>query len=226
MLGGVGMARKKSRQTGPIYFTTFQVAKYLGVSAPTVVNWVNSGLLLAHRTPGGHRRIKREDIVAFAKEHEYPLSAELLNGAAPTSTEASGGQKVLIVDDDPDFNAVVRAFLEARGGFDVECAESGFSAGLTVARFRPQVILMDIWMPDMDGVEVLRMLQGDPEMREIPVIACTSVRDAHTEERVRRERFVGYVEKPLDLSRLVAVISDAIAGRTGMIERRKESLVR
>ena len=51
------MARKKSSYDGPVYYTTYQVAKFLGVSLPTVVNWVNNGLLAAHRTPGGHRRI-------------------------------------------------------------------------------------------------------------------------------------------------------------------------
>ena len=52
------MARKRQENHGPSYFTTFQVAKFLGVSPPTVVNWVNSGLLVAHRTPGGHRRMR------------------------------------------------------------------------------------------------------------------------------------------------------------------------
>lgn len=219
------MARKKSRQTGPVYFTTFQVAKCLGVSPPTVVNWVNGGLLVAHRTPGGHRRIKREDIVAFAREHEYPLAPEILGGGGPVP-ELTGAHKVLVVDDEPDFSSMVREYLERRGGFDVEVADSGFAAGLTIARFRPQVILMDLFMPDMDGFEVLRMLQEDPEMRVIPVIACTAYRDPHVEERVRREAFVGYMEKPLRLDRLVDVITDAIAGRTGMIQKGTERVAR
>ena len=73
------MARRKSNFSGPTYYTTYQVAKHLGVSLPTVVNWVNSGLLAAHRTPGGHRRIARNDIIAFAREHNYPLSREFLD---------------------------------------------------------------------------------------------------------------------------------------------------
>ena len=209
------MARKKSRQTGPVYFTTFQVAKCLGVSPPTVVNWVNSGLLTAHRTPGGHRRIKREDIITFARENEYPLAPDLLGGSP-----ASMGRKVLIVDDEPDFSGMVRDYLVLKGGYDVEVAESGFAAGLTIARFKPHFIVMDILMPDMDGFEVLRMLQDDPEMRAIPVIACTNYGDPHIEERVRREAFIGYLEKPhMRLERLMDVISDAINGKTGTFYR-------
>jgi excisionase family DNA binding protein len=204
------VARKKSRQTGPVYFTTFQVAKALGVSPPTVVNWVNSGLLVAHRTPGGHRRIKREDIVAFAREHEYPLSDEISAG-----TGTSGSRKVLIVDDDPDFSSMVRDYLTLKGGYEVEVAESGFAAGVAVARLKPQVILMDIRMEGMNGFDALRMLQEDPEMRAIPVIACSETTDATELERVRREAFVGFMQKTPRLDRYIEVITDAINGRSG-----------
>ena len=205
------MARKRSEQKGPTYFTTFQVARHLGVSPPTVVNWVNSGLLTAHRTPGGHRRIAREDILSFARDHDYPLAAEL---SAGSPVPAPVGRKVLIVDDEPDFCAMVRDYLQLRGGFEVEVADSGFSAGLTVARFRPGVILMDILMPDMDGFEVVRMLRKDPEMRNIPVIACTAYRDPQIEERVRRDGFNGFMLKPIKLDQLLAIMEDAGFGST------------
>ncbi|MFZ5478045.1 MAG: response regulator [Myxococcota bacterium] len=204
------MARKKSRQTGPVYFTTFQVAKALGVSPPTVVNWVNSGLLVAHRTPGGHRRIKREDIVAFAREHEYPLADEISAGNG-----SPGSRKVLIVDDDPDFSSMVSQYLTVKGGYEVEVAESGFAAGVAVARLKPQVILMDIQMEGMNGFEALRMLQDDPEMRNIPVVACSVTKEPNELERIRREAFVGFIQKTERLDRYVEVISDAINGRSG-----------
>jgi excisionase family DNA binding protein len=201
------MARKRSDRTGPTYFTTFQVAKMLGVSPPTVVNWVNGGLLTAHRTPGGHRRIARDDIARFADEHHYPLAAEL-----STAPPISSGKKVLIVDDEPDFCAMVKDYLSLRGGFEVEIADSGFSAGLTVARFRPGVILMDILMPDMDGFEVVKMLRQDPEMRAIPVIACTAYKDPQIEERVRREGFNGFMLKPIKLDSLLTAMEQALHG--------------
>lgn len=199
------MARKRSEQTGPTYFTTFQVARHLGVSPPTVVNWVNGGLLTAHRTPGGHRRIAREDIVAFARSHDYPLSGDL---AEATPALPRAGRKVLIVDDEPDFCAMVRDYLQLRGGFEVEVADSGFSAGLTVARFRPGIILMDILMPDMDGFDVVRMLRKDPEMRDIPVVACTAYRDPQIEDRVKREGFNGFLLKPIKLDQLLVMLQE------------------
>lgn len=193
------MPRRKTQLDGPTYYTTYQVARFLGVSLPTVVNWVNSGLLVAHRTPGGHRRIAKNDVIAFAREHSYPLSPEFV--------EALGGRrKVLIVDDEADFSEMVRDYLTIKGALEVEVAESGFQAGYTVARFRPDLILMDILMPDMDGFQVLRMLRDGADTRHIPVIACTAYRDPAMDVRIREEKFDGFVEKPLKLEGLLELV--------------------
>ncbi len=195
------MARRKTGIQGPQYFTTFQVAKLLGVSPPAVVNWVNQDLLKAHRTPGGHRRIAQDELVRFALEHNYPLPPELQSDIEPAKW------KVLVVDDEEDFCEMVREYLAIKGGFQVEVATSGFAAGLTVARFMPHIILMDIMMPDMDGFEVLHKLRSDESTRAIPVIACTAFRDPLIEKRIHAENFDGFVQKPLKLDVLLEVIT-------------------
>ena len=206
------MARRRDESAGPTYFTTFQVAKFLSVSPPTVVNWVNSGLLFAHRTPGGHRRLRGADVVAFARAYNYPVPPALLAAdvAAVTPSTPTTARRVLIVDDERDFAQTVADYLELKGGYEVEIADSGFAAGLALARFRPSVVLMDILMPDMDGFEVLRMLRGDPSLGATPVIACTAYRDATIEERVRTEGFDGYLEKPIKFERLLDAVEEAI----------------
>jgi excisionase family DNA binding protein len=191
------------RITRPSLLSTHQVAQYLGVSAPTVVNWVNTGRLEAVRTPGGHRRIAKDDVVSFARSHGYPVPAEL----------AANTGRVLLVDDEPDFSTLVREYLTNRGGLEVEVADSGFAAGLAIARFRPAVVLMDILMPDMDGFQVLRMLRSDPDMRSIPVVAVTAFRDEGIEERVLREGFAAYVEKPVRLDKLTRLVQAILEGR-------------
>ena len=199
------MPRRKNHLDGPTYYTTYQVAKFLGVSLPTVVNWVNSSLLVAHRTPGGHRRIARNDLLSFARENDYPLSRDFLEQTT------KGSRKVLVVDDEVDFSEMVRDYLVFKGGFEVEVAQSGFQAGYTVARFKPDIILMDILMPDMDGFEVHRRLRSDPETRHIPVIACTAYRDPVVNARIEEMKFDGFVEKPLKLDALLELIKKHVA---------------
>jgi excisionase family DNA binding protein len=197
------MAPRKKTTTGPTYYTTYQVSKVLGVSLPTVVNWVNSNLMAAHRTPGGHRRIGRNDLIAFARQNNYPLSDEFL-------AQSGGKQKVLVVDDEEDFSDMVRDYLALKGKYIVEVADSGFTAGYTVARFKPDLILMDIMMPDMDGFEVLRMLRGSRDTRHIPVIACTAFSDELIEQRIKDEKFEDFIQKPLKLDELMALIEKTI----------------
>ena len=83
------------------------------------------------------------------------------------------GQKILVVDDNPDAVAIVKGVLEARG-FTVTAAERGASALESVAADRPDVILLDIMMPDMSGLEVLEKLKATPATAMIPVILLTA----------------------------------------------------
>ncbi len=186
----------------PKYYTTFQASKQLGVSLATVVNWINAGLLTAHRTVGGHRRIAAEDLAAFARSYNMPLDDEL--------EEAHGGPpRVLVVDDDADLLETVRTMLEAGRGYQVETACSGFAAGLAVARFRPDAILLDIRMPGMDGFEVVQQLRRERPGKGVPVIACTVYADPEMQERISKE-FDGLLEKPIDLDALFASMDQAL----------------
>lgn len=205
--------RRRGRPPGKIeetpgYLTTYQVSKLLGVSLPTVVNWINQGRLQAHRTPGGHRRIARPDLIEFARNFNYPL-LEVLDARDDKRA------RVLVVDDEQDFSAMVREYLSMKGNYDVEVADTGFAAGYTVARFKPDIILMDIMMPDMDGFEVLRMLRASRETLHIPIIACTAYRDILIERRISEESFDGLIRKPLKLDELLHIIQDSLARRQG-----------
>lgn len=186
----------------PKYYTTFQASKQLGVSLATVVNWINAGLLTAHRTVGGHRRIAAEDLAAFARSYNMPLDDEL-------ELAHGGPPRVLVVDDDVDLLETVRTMLETGRGYQVETACSGFAAGLAVARFRPDAILLDIRMPGMDGFEVVQQLRRERPGKGVPVIACTAYADPEMQERIGEE-FDGLLEKPIDLDALFAAMDQAL----------------
>jgi excisionase family DNA binding protein len=143
------------------FYTTYEAAHLLGVSLPTVVNWIKARRLKAHRTPGGHRRIAREDLAAFMLRHGMPLPAEL-DGAVETRRKA-----LVLGAPGPAREGLVRQLAEA--GFAVEQASHGFPAGAAVARFRPDVVVLAAESPD--GGETLAGLRADREVAAVPVVA-------------------------------------------------------
>ena len=97
------------------FLTTHQASRLLGVSLPTVVNWIEAGRLSAHRTPGGHRRISREDLIRFSRDFSYPLPDEF--------TEQSGPVRILMIDSDRDLGEMVRDYLLMQDGFEVRITD-------------------------------------------------------------------------------------------------------
>ncbi|MDP2311342.1 MAG: response regulator [Pseudomonadota bacterium] len=221
------MPRRRSQEPEKIVFTTFDVAEIFSVSPPTVVNWVNGGLLTAHRTPGRHRRISKAEVIRFAKDHGFPPpfgpDGQLplpLPQAPPAAVMAPPAlSRVLIVEDEPALCRLWRDYLLVIGGYEVEFAFSGFKAGLLVERFKPEVILLDIKLDQnsptaMDGFQLLSMLESDPRTRSIAIIACTGSTDPRIEALVQRGALVGHLRKPFPLSQLSEAVADALAGRT------------
>ncbi len=142
------------------FYTTFEAARLLGVSLPTVVNWIKARRLKAHRTPGGHRRIAEEDLASFMLRHGMPVPPEL-SGAAPERRKA-----LVIGEPGPAREGAVR--LLAATGDAADQASPGFAAGAASARFAPDVVVLQADGPD--GGEVLRALRLDRELAAVPVV--------------------------------------------------------
>jgi excisionase family DNA binding protein len=142
------------------FYTTHDAARLLGVSLPTVVNWIGARRLKAHRTPGGHRRIAREDLAAFMVRQGIPLPEELC-GAAPAR------RKVLVLGEaGPVREGLVRQLAGA--GYAAEQASPGFAAGAAAARFEPEVVVVCPTSPDGGDLAALR---SDRELAGVPAIA-------------------------------------------------------
>jgi two-component system cell cycle response regulator DivK len=106
---------------------------------------------------------------------------------------------VLIVDDNEQNAKLVRDVLQAAGFRTIE-AETGAEALRRASVDRPDVILLDIRLPDLDGSEVARRLKGDPRTADIPVVALTSLALAEGGEWFLEAGFDGYLEKPIDVN--------------------------
>ena len=194
-------------------FTPFEVATLLGVSPVTVRQWAQKGLIEARTTAGGHRRFTREAVIAFAERMAMTLPAELAAETART--------RVLIVDDDRQLNAMLVALLRARmPDAEVASAFDGFDAGRQVHRLKPALVLLDIMMPGIDGVEVCRQIKADAELARTRVIAMTGHFTPELEQRVLAAGAEALLKKPfstdelLRACRLTDVTTDWTRNRT------------
>jgi excisionase family DNA binding protein len=176
------------RPTGgdPDWLTLGQAAKYLGVAQSTIRKWSDQGLLSAFYTPGGHRRFRRRDLDSFL--------ARSGPGGRP-------GPLVLIVDDDPGVRRHVRVSLEAEG-YSVREAGDAAEGMAVLEEERPDLILLDVMMPQVDGWEMLRQVQERHGAGAIPVIMFSGRTDEGAEEAASRGA-QGFVGKPFDAEQLV-----------------------
>jgi excisionase family DNA binding protein len=193
-------------------FTTFEAAKLCHVSPLSIINWVNAGRLPAFRTPGGHRRIRREDLIRFMRDNGMPLPEELREG--------SGRTRVLVVDDEASIREVLTEHLTTRENpYEVMAAADGFEAGRLVATFRPDVVLLDLRMPGMDGFQVCRTIKADPETSNTVVIAMTGYYTPETEARILECGAMRCIAKPIEPSALGTQIDQLFQQGTGPRQR-------
>ncbi len=197
-----------------LVFTTFEAAKLCHVSPLSIINWVNAGKLPAFRTPGGHRRIRRDDLVRFMKESGIPVPEAIREG--------SGRPKVLVVDDEPSIRRVLEEYLTSRPNpYAVSTAADGFEAGRLVASFRPDVVLLDLRMPGLDGFQVCRTIKADAEGAGVIVIAMTGYHTPETEQKILECGALRCVAKPIEPSALATLIDDLVE-RAGPRARRRK----
>ena len=195
-------------------FTTFETAKLCHVSPLSIINWVNAGRLPAFRTPGRHRRIRREDLVRFMRDTGMPLPEELREG--------SGKPKVLVVDDDANIREVLSEHLATRSTpYEVQTAANGFEAGRLVAAFRPDVVLLDLKMAGLDGFQVCRTIKADPDTSNTVVIAMTGYYSPETEARILECGAIRCFAKPVEPSTLSSFIDSVFEQQAGAKSRRR-----
>lgn len=197
-------------------FTTFETAKLCHVSPLSIINWVNAGRLPAFRTPGGHRRIRRDDLIRFMKDNGIPLPDELQEG--------SGKQRVLVVDDDASIRDLLSEHLKSRTpSYEVAVAADGFEAGRLVATFRPDVVLLDLRMPGLDGFQICRTIKAAPESSGTTVLAMTGFYSPEIEARILECGALRCFAKPVDPETLASCIDGVFEQRAAKGKRRRRS---
>lgn len=187
------MGRKK-------FYTTSDVAKICNVHRNTIIGSIRKGLLKIYRTPGGHARVAEDDLMAFCRERNLPIN---LRG--------SRNDKVLVVDDDPLLTRVIRVGLE-KHNYRVRIAENGYDAGFLTIDWKPDVMLLDIMLPDIQGDLVAARVRESSQTADLPIIGMSAYNDQSKIDRLLEAGADDFLPKPFEVQelkrRIAALIGD------------------
>jgi excisionase family DNA binding protein len=182
-------------------YTTGEAAEICRVSQQTIIRCFDSGKLEGFRVPGSKfRRIPQASLFKFMKDNKIPLDG----------FKSSGKIKVLVVDDDAEIVELISDVLTRDGRYEVKTASSGYTAGIATQQFRPDVILLDYMLPDVNGNIVCQTIRKNPEFEHIKIIIVSGVIKQNEIERLLDAGAQGFVKKPFNISDLTAKITEVL----------------
>ncbi len=174
-------------------FTTGEAAKICKVSQQTIIRCFDNGSLKGFRVPGSRfRRIPRDQLFAFMRD----------NGI-PTDALESGKRKVLIVDDDEELVELMHDVFARDGRFDIKTANNGFDAGMQVREFRPDLVILDVMLPDINGREVCHRIRCDDTLEAVKIICISGMVEQERIADLMRSGADDFMGKPFDVDKLL-----------------------
>jgi excisionase family DNA binding protein len=186
-------ARKGVDERMKTVFTTGEAAKICKVSQQTIIRCFDNGQLKGFRVPGSRfRRIPREALYRFMKD----------NGI-PTDALESGKRKVLLVDDDAELVEVILKFLDEDGRFETRVAQNGFDAGMMVKEYHPDLIVLDVMLPDINGKEVCHRVRADTSLEDVRILCMSGMVE---EDKIQELKLAGaddFIPKPFEVEALI-----------------------
>lgn len=188
----------------PRKFTTMEVGRMLGVNYTTVNNWIRAGKLPAYQTPGGHRRIMEDELREFLSKFGMPAPPEL-----------NDRPRILIVDDEASYLNMLKRWFERYTDYNVSATGNSVEALLIAGEEKPALMLLDILMPGMDGVEVCKMIKSRPGTRVIKVIGISGKADAETRKELIAAGALECLDKSLAMPELMEIVDRYLRGRVG-----------
>jgi excisionase family DNA binding protein len=177
-------------------FTTGEAAEICQVSQQTIIRCFDAGRLKGFRVPGSRfRRIPREELLRFMRDNDIPV--DRLD---------SGKRRVLVVDDDP---AIVELFVDVLGRdgrYEVTTASTGYDAGVMTESFRPDLMLLDYMLPDVNGNVVCQTVRKNPDLTGMKIIIVSGVVNADEVDQLMQAGADEFVKKPFNIQKLMGRI--------------------
>jgi len=178
--------------------TTGEVARICNVAPRTVSKWFDSGQLRGYRIPGSKdRRIPLDHLVRFMRAHGIPL-----NGL-------DGNQKrVLVLEGDAGLGETIRTALASNRGYEVATAASAFEAGALAAELKPQVLVVDVSLPDVSPPVLVRWLRGSASLQDTGLIGVAGSLTEGQGQALLQQGFDAYLCKPFEIRELIQLIEN------------------
>jgi two-component system, OmpR family, response regulator len=181
-------------------FTTGEAAKICKVSQQTIIRCFDNGSLKGFRVPGSRfRRIPRDQLFSFMKD----------NGI-PTDALEDGKKKLLIVDDDQDLVELMQDAFARDGRFEIRTANNGFAAGMGVKEFRPDIVVLDVMLPDINGKEVCHRVRSDKTLDSVKIICISGMIEQEKVADLRAAGADDFLQKPFTVDRLIDRVCDLL----------------
>ncbi|MEO8271034.1 MAG: response regulator [Aureliella sp.] len=181
-------------------FTTGEAAKICKVSQQTIIRCFDNGSLKGFRVPGSRfRRIPRDQLFSFMKD----------NGI-PTDALENGKKKLLIVDDEQDLVELMADAFARDGRFEIRTANNGFDAGMQVREFRPDIVVLDVMLPDINGREVCQRVRSDTTLDSVKIICISGMIEQDKVADLRAAGADDFVQKPFTIDRLIERVCDLL----------------
>ncbi len=177
------------------YYSTSEVANILNVAVGSVINWVDSREINAVITPGGHRKIPFRDLVNFLESHNYEIPSEIAEE-----------KDVFLVDDDKKTHDIFNEMFKNIKGFNLKGFSSGTEVLLAMGKEPPKIIIVDVLMPDFDGIKVVKNIKTNDKLKSVYIIAISG--DATKKQPSLDAGANVFMPKPITLKNIQNIISD------------------
>ena len=180
--------------------TTGEAAGICKVSQQTIIRCFDAGRLEGFRIPGSRfRRIPRQSLIKFMSQNNIPLD-----------NLDSGKKKVLIVDDDPEIVELLEEVLGRDQRYEIKTALSGYDAGILTEQFRPDLILLDYMLPDVNGNIVCQTIRRNPEFASTKIIIVSGVVKEDEIEQLLKSGAEDFIRKPFSIDELTEKIATVL----------------
>ncbi|MBF0485218.1 MAG: response regulator [Candidatus Omnitrophica bacterium] len=170
--------------------TTGEIADLCHVHLRTVLQWIHDGKLKAYRTPGNHSRVSIDDFIAFLKQYNMPIPEHLAS--------RSENSKILIVDDDVNMVSSIKRLFKKEHSFEIDVAYDGFEAGIKLLLFKPDLVVLDMKMPGMNGYEVAQKIKRSANCAHTKIISVSAYFEEGDKEKLLQLGVNACLDKPFN----------------------------